>query len=109
MKTILTKLKYKDVLFEKIQGYASIRHYVLPYLIGEDETLQDQLKIFNRMLKNNNLSSNFNKNILTFLSDRILFRIINNEESIFNDKLYFSEEKGEKNKFQKLKKRIINI
>ena len=109
MKTILTKLKYKDILFEKIQGYASIRHYVLPYLIGEDETLQDQLKIFNRMLKNNNLSSNFNKNILTFLSDRILFRIINNEESIFNDKLYFSEEKGEKNKFQKLKKRIINI
>ena len=32
MKTILTKIKYKGILFEYIQGFVSNRHYILPYI-----------------------------------------------------------------------------
>ena len=45
-------------------------------------------------------------NLFYFISDRILFLIIN-EENVMNDSLYIPEEK-EENNFQKLKKRILN-
>ena len=35
MTTILTKIKYKGILFENIQGFVSKRHYILPYLISK--------------------------------------------------------------------------
>ena len=106
MTTILTKIKHKDVLFEYIQGFVSIRHYILPFLINKDKILQNQLKIFNSILVNNQLSSNFMKNLKTFISDRILFRIIN-EEALMNDNEYVSKE-GVDN-YRKLKKRILKI
>ena len=106
MKTILTKLKYKPILFEKIQGYAG-RHYILPYIISKDETLRNQLKVFNGILTDNILSSNFIDGLYTFISDRLLFRIINEEKDIFDESLYLPEE-GE-NKYQKFKKRILYI
>jgi len=108
MKTILTKIKYKPILFEKIQGYAG-RHYILPYIISKDETLRNQLKVFNGILTDNILSSNFIDGLYTFISDRLLFRIINEEKDIFDESLYLPEE-GE-NKYQKFKKRIkvVNI
>ena len=58
MKTILTKIKHKGILFENIQGFVSTRHYILPYIINNDKLLENQLKIFNGILKDNNLSSN---------------------------------------------------
>ena len=61
MKTILTKIKSKSLLFENIQGYVGIRHYILPYLINEDNILQNKLKVLNGIAKNNQLSSNFTK------------------------------------------------
>jgi len=108
MKTILTKIKHKEILFEHIQGFASTRHYILPYLINNDKELQNQLKIFKDILIDNKLSSLFMNNLYCFISDRILFRIINEDKSIMDDNLYVQTEKGE-NEFQKLKKRIIGI
>ena len=108
MTTILTKIKHKGILFEKIQVYASTRHYILPYLISQDKKCQEQLKIFNGILKNNDLSSNFMKGLFSFISDRILFRIVNEEKNILNDAQYLPEDE-EKNKFQILKKRILAI
>ena len=72
MTTILTKIKYKVILFENIQGFVSNRHYILPYIINNDKILENQLKIFNGLLKNNKLSSKFINNLFTFISDRIL-------------------------------------
>ena len=46
MTTILTKIKYKGILFENIQGFVSKRHYILPYLISKDKVYQEQLKIY---------------------------------------------------------------
>ena len=77
MKTILTKIKQKSVLFEYIQGFVGIRHYILPYIINNDRKLQDQLTVFNGILKDNKLSSNFINNLFTFISDRTIFKIIN--------------------------------
>ena len=108
MTTFLTKIKHKKILFEHIQGFASTRHYILPYLINNDKELQNQLKIFNGILIDNKLSSLFMNNLYCFISDRILFRIINEDKSIMDDNLYVQTEKGE-NEFQKLKKRIIEI
>ena len=107
MVTILIKIKNKAILFEKIQGFVSIRHYILPYLISKDYILQNQLKIFNGILKDNKLSSYFIKNLFTFISDRILFRVVNEEKNILDNSQYIPEE-GE-NQYQILKKRIINI
>ena len=107
MTTILTKIKYKGILFEYIQGYASTRHYILPHLISNDKLLQNQLKIFNGILKNNDLSTNFMNNLFTFILDRILFRIMNDEKNIMDNNLYLSEDE-EKNKYKITKQRILN-
>ena len=107
MTTILTKIKHKGILFEHIQGFVSTRHYVLPYLINNDK-VQNQLKVFNGILVDNKLSSSFINNLLCFISDRILFRIINEDKSIMDDNLYIQTEE-EENEFQKLIKRIISI
>ena len=107
MTTILTKIKHKGILIEYIQGFVSTRRYILPFLINKDKILQNQLKVFNGILEDNTLSSNFMDNLFSFISDRILFRIIN-EENVMNDSLYVPEEK-EENIFQKIKKRILNI
>ena len=104
--TILTKIKFKAILFENIQGFVGIRHYILPYLINNDKVLQNKLKIFNSILKDNKLSSNFINNFYTFISDRILFRIVNEDKNLMDDSQYFPEEGI--NKFQTLKKRILN-
>ena len=110
MKTILTKIRHKGILIEHIQGFVSTRHYILPYLINNDKELQNQLKVFNGILVDNKLSSSFMNNLYCFISDRILFRIINEEESIMDDNLYAKTEgEDKKNEFQKLKKRIIGI
>ena len=105
MKTILTKIKQKSVLFENIQNFVGIRHYILPYIINKDKILQNQLTVFNGILKDNKLSSNFINNLFKFISDRILFKIINEEKDIFDDSKYIPEEGM--NKFQILKKRIF--
>lgn len=107
MTSILTKIKYKGILFEYIQGFVSTRLYILPYLIHNDKILQEQLKIFNGILEDNKLSLNFINNFFSFISGRILFRNINEEKNIMNDNLYAQEEVN--NKFKNLKKRIINI
>ena len=108
MTTILTKIKSKEILFEYIQGFVSTRHYILPYLINKDKELQNQLKVFNGILVDNKLSSCFINNLYCFISDRILFRIINEEKSIMDENLYIQTEE-EENEFQKIKKRIISI
>ena len=108
MTTIITKIKNKEVLFEYIQGFVSIRHYILPFLINKDKILQNQLKIFNSILVNNQLSSNFMKNLKTFISDRILFRIIN-EEDLMNDKEKKKHVPEGVDNYRKLKKRILKI
>ena len=100
--TILTKIKFKAILFENIQGFIGIRHYILPYLINNDKVLQNKLKIFNNILKDNKLSSNFINNFYTFISDKVLFRIVNEDKNLMDDSQYLPEEG--KNKFQKLKK-----
>ena len=103
MTTILTKIKYKVILFENIQGFVSNRHYILPYIINNDKILEKQLKIFNGLLKDNKLSSKFINNLFTFISDRILFRVVNKEKDLMDDNQYIPEE-GENNKFQIKKK-----
>ena len=107
MTTILTKIKHKAILIEYIQGFVSTRRYILPFLINKDKILLNQLKLFNDILEDNTLSSNFMNNLFSLISDRILFRIIS-EENVMNDSLYVPEEK-EENIFQKIKKRILNI
>ena len=104
--TILTKIKFKAILFENIQGFIGIRHYILPYLINNDKILQNKLKIFNSILKDNKLSSNFINNFFTFISDRVLFRIVNEDKNLMDDSQYIPEEGI--NKFQRLKKRILD-
>ena len=47
-------------------------------------------------------------NLFCFISDRILFRIINEDKSIMDGNNLYVQEEGE-NEFQKFKKRIINI
>ena len=106
MTTILTKIRHKGILIEHIQGFVSTRRYILPYLINNDKKLQNQLKVFNGILVDNKLSSSFKDNLYCFYSDRILFRIINEDKSIMDDNLYVQTEENE---FQKLKKRIIGI
>jgi hypothetical protein len=108
MTTILTKIKYKGILFENIQGFASTRHYILPYIINKDKKLENQLKILNGILKDNKLSSSFINNLFTFISDRILYRIVNEEKDFMDDNKYIPEE-GEKNKLKIIKKRILSI
>ena len=87
MTTILTKIKYKGIIIEHIQGFVSTRSYILPHLINNDKELQNQLRVFNDILVDNKLSSSFNDNLYCFYSDRILFRILNEEGSIMNDNM----------------------
>ena len=91
---ILNKIKNKAIIFEYIQGFALHRHYILPYLIENDNILQKKLTVLNNISKNNKLSSNLNNNLYTFLSDRMLYKIIN-KENIMNDNQYFDEIKEE--------------
>ena len=108
MKTILTKIKHKGVLFENIQGYVSTRRYILPYLISKDKEYQEQLKVFNDIKKDNQLSQNFLDNFFTFISDRILFRIVNEENNIFDeDNKQFIKDEGD-SKYHFLRKRILS-
>ena len=109
--TILIKLKYQEVLFENIQGFISNRHYILPYLICNDKIYQKKLRRFNGIIKDNKLSSNFINNLFTFISDRILFKIINKEEDIFdNNSNYYTDIEDKKSSiFKILQKRIFHI
>ena len=110
MTTILTKIKYKGILFENIQGFVSKRHYILPYLISKDKVYQEQLKIYNGILKDNQLSSDFMNNLYTFISDRMLFRIVNEETEILHlhHKNFYDDDEVT-NIYQTHKKRIISI
>ena len=108
MTTILTKIKYKGILFENIQGFVSKRHYILPYLISKDKVYQEQLKIYNGILKDNQLSSDFMNNLYTFISDRMLFRIVNEETEILHNKNFYDDDEVT-NIYQTYKKRIISI
>ena len=110
MKTILTKIKHKGIIFEYIQGFASKRHYILPYLISKDNELGDQLKVLNDIKKNNQLSPEFTNNLYVFISDRMLFRIVNEENILENNKDQFINEEGEKeeNDYQFLKRKILS-
>ena len=107
MTTILTKIKHKGILFEKIQGYVSKRHYILNYLINNDKVYQEQLKIYNGILKDNQLSKEFMDNLFCFISDRMLFQIINEEKDILKDKNFYPDDTT--NIYQEYKKRIIFI
>ena len=108
MKTILTKIMHKSLLFEYIQGYVSTRHYILPFLINNDKELKKDLKVLNGIKKENQLSPNFINNLYTFISDRMLFRIINEKDIMENNKDEFiNEEEGEENNYKFLKKRIL--
>ena len=86
MTTILTKINAKGILFEKIQGYVSKRRYILPYLIDKDKVYQEELKVYNGILKDNQLSSEFMDNLFCFISDRMLYTIINEEKDILVNK-----------------------
>lgn len=108
MTTILTKINHKGLLFEKIQGYVSKRHYILPFLMSKDEEFQEKIKIYNGILLENQLSQEFMNNIFTFISDKMLFNIVNEEKNILKDKNYF-EDKFTNDPVQRLKKRIITI
>ena len=92
MTKILTKIKHKSILFENIKGFVKSRNYILPYLISNDKMLLNQLKIFNGILKNNKLSSNLLNNLFSFISDRILFRIVNEEQALTDDSQYIPED-----------------
>ena len=92
MTTILTKIKNKGILFENIQGFVSIRHYILPHTTNKDKILENQLKIMNGILKDNKLSSSFINNLFTIISDRILYRIVNEEKDFMDDNKYIPEE-----------------
>ena len=108
MKTILTKIMHKSLLFEYIQGYVSTRHYILPFLINNDKELHEDLKILNGIKKENQLSPNFINNLYTFISDRMLFRIINQKDMMENkNDEFINEEDGEENNYKFLKKRIL--
>ena len=76
-------------------------------MINNDKIYHQQLKVFNCIIKDNKLSSNFITNLFTFISDRIIFLILNQENDILNNSEYLPEE-GD-NDYQKLKKRIFNI
>ena len=91
--SIFNKIKAKTLIFEYIQSFVSHRHYILPYLIENDKTLQQSLTIFNNIATNNKLSSNLIDNLYTFLSDRMLYEIINKED-IINNK-YIDENKND--------------
>jgi len=108
MTTILTKIKYKGILFENIQGYVSKRHYILPYLISKDNIFQEQLKIYNGILKDNQLSSNFINGLYAFISDRMLFRIVHEETEILQNENFYQEDEIT-NIYQTYKKRLISI
>ena len=109
MKTILTKIMHKSLVFEYIQGYVSTRHYILPFLINNDKELHEDLKILNGIKKENQLSPNFINNLYTFISDRMLFRIINQKDMMENkNDEFINEEEGEENNYKFLKKKILN-
>ena len=58
---------------------------------------------------NNQLSKNFNINLFIFISDRILFRIINDENIIDNNnEIFIIEEDEKENKFQLIRKKILS-
>ena len=92
--SIFNKIKAKTLIFEYIQGFVSHRHYILPYLIDKDKKLQESLTIFNNIAINNKLSSNFIDNLYTFLSDRMLYKIINKED-IINNNQYIDDNKND--------------
>ena len=108
MKTLLIKIKSKTILFKNIQGYVGIRHYILPYLISKDKILSDQLKRLMVITKENELSSDFKVNLFSFASDRILFKIVNEDKTFWDDSKYLPEDE-KINQFQKIKKRIFWI
>ena len=45
MVIILAKLRNQGILFEKIQGFVSLRHYILPHLISNDKLYSIQKDI----------------------------------------------------------------
>jgi elongation factor 1-alpha len=92
---LLNKIKNKTIIFEHIQGLASHRHYILPFLFDNDKILSSQLKNMIVISKQNKLSSTFMDNIFTFISDKILYDIINKEDIFNNDQYY--DDKEEKN------------
>ena len=108
MTTILTKINAKGILFEKIQGYVSKRRYILPYLIDKDKVYQEELKVYNGILKDNQLSSEFMDNLFCFISDRMLYKIINEEKDILVNKNFYPVDEPS-NIYQKYKRRIISI
>ena len=94
---LFNKIKNKTIIFEYIQGFISHRHYILPFLIENDKILQAQLKNVFHVSKNNTLSSKLMNNIYTFISDRMLYDIVN-EEDIMNNDQYLDEEDKDENK-----------
>ncbi len=108
-KSILKLHKIKNTsLILYIQGFISHRHYILPFLIESDELLSNKLTIFNYILKTNTLSYNLIENLYTFLSDRMLYEIIN-KENIMDDSQYLKEENDEDSIIKTYQKRITYI
>ena len=72
--------------------------------------MKKDLKVLNGIKKENQLSPNFINNLYTFISDRMLFRIINEKDIMENNKDEFiNEEEGEEeNNYKFLKKKILN-
>ena len=110
---LLNKIKNKIIIFEHIQGFVSHRHFILPFLFENDKILRSQLKHMFVISKQNTLSSEFMDNIYTFISDRMLYDIINEEEEILfnnnNDQYLGEEEMKEKTVVNICKNRIKHI
>ena len=110
---LLNKIKNKTIIFENIQGFISHSHYILPFLIESDKILQKRLKNVFHVSKQNALSSKLMNNIYTFISDRMIYNIINKEDIMNNDDQYFDEEEDNNNDFNNsikiCQKRITHI
>ena len=90
---LLNKIKNKTIIFEHIQGFVSHRHYILPFLIENDKILPSQLKNMFVISKQNTLSSKFMENIYTFISDKMLYDIVNTKDIFNTNDQYLGEEK----------------
>ena len=68
---ILNKIKHKPIILEKIYSFSIKRPYIILDLISNNENLKLSLtKVFDNSKKNNDLSSELNKNINNYIKYR---------------------------------------
>ena len=68
---ILNKIKHKPIILEKIYSFSIKRPYIILDLISNNENLKLSLtKVFDNSKKNNDLSSELNRNINSYIKYR---------------------------------------